>query len=463
MRASLRFPAALVAGALLLSAGCSAVSSVMGDITGSSQKKEAAEKVARIQAELMGLADVYVGEVLATTASVPARTPEEQLLLLGFQARQANAAYEIASGSVPYAGVLDMVILASLTRWSVDAYWAPWVTGKATEPLRGSLAMLETRSWGIAGEILSPDQVRKLKEFITTWQKDHPDAREVSSVRLGDVFATKGAGTGLALGTTTELLQSFGLDPFGGLDPAVQEVQQTRILAERAFYFAKRWPRLLELQARQLALQLAMQPAPTQVTTDLRRFSLAAESVARTAEGLPALVDREREASIRQILDALASQEARARAMLAEVHRTLDAGTGAANALHGALGTFEKIVGELTAPSPPGSPPGHPFDVNEYTRALEQLKRTSEELERLLSSVDRDAPKVARLIGDAGREASERGRALVDYAFGRLLVLGLALIGAALVAAVAYRWAAGRISGARAPSGDAGGVTRPPG
>lgn len=448
MRVPGRLPAALLAGALLLASGCSAVSSVMGDVTGSSQKKEEAEKVARVQAQLMGFADVYVGEIMAGTTSIPPRTAEQQLLVLGFQVRQASAAYENASGTIPYAGVLDMVILASLTRWTVDSYRAPWMTGKELDPLRASLALLESKAWRLAAEILSPEQEQKLKDFISTWKKEHPEAREISSVRLGDVYSTKGSG-GLALGTTTELLQSFGLDPFGGLDPAVQEVQQTRVLAERAFYFAKRWPRLLELQTRQLALELAQQPAPAQVTADLTRFSLAAESVARTAEGLPGLVDREREAAIRQVLDAMESQEVRARAMLADLRRTLDAGTGAANALHGALGAFDRIVGELNAPRPAGSPPSHPFDVNEYTRALAQLQRTSVELEKLLASVDRDAPQVARLIGDAGREASERGRALVDYAFGRLLVLGLALIGAALAAALAYRWLASRIAGSR--------------
>lgn len=436
--------------ALALSAGCSAVSSVMGDVTGSSKKKEEEEKVARVQAELMGFADVYVGEILATTRPIPVRTAEEQLFALNFQVSQASAAYEIASGSTPYASVLDIVVLVSLTRWAVDAYWGPWAVGKDLDPLRASLAMLEPKAWHLAAEILSPQQMQQLKDFIARWEREHTQAREVSSVRFSDVFVAKSEG-GLALGTTTELLQSFGLDPFGGLDPAVQEVQQTRVLAERAFYFAKRWPRLLELQTRQLALELARQPTPAQVTADLTRFSLAAESVARTAEGLPGLVDREREASIRQILDAMVAQEARATAMLADVRRTLDAGAGAAKALHGALGTFDQIVRELTAPSPPGSPPGHPFDVNEYTRALDQLQRTSAELERLLASVDRDAPQVARLIGDAGREASARGRALVDYAFGRLLVLGLALIGAALAAAVLYRWVASRIARAGRP------------
>ncbi len=430
---------------LLLATSCAAVSSVVGDVTGSNAKKEREEKVARIQQELMALADVYAGEILATSASIPAKTAEEQLVVLGFQVRQANAAYEIASGAAPYVGVLDMAILASLTRWAVDAYWAPWVKGPALDPLRASLVRLDEQAWKLAREILAPDQEKKLRDFLAGWKAGHPDAREVAGVRLADVSVQPGA-AGLRLGTTTELLQSFGLDPFGGLDPAVEEVQQSRILAERAFYFAKRWPRLLELQTRQLTLQLAMQPTPARLTDDVTRVSLAAESMARTAEGLPGLVDREREAAIRQFMDALEAQETRARALLREIRRTLDAGTGAANALHGALGSFGGILTEFDAPSPPGSPPARPFDVREYTQALDQLARTSVELEALLRSVDKDAPRVAALIGDAGREASERGRALVDYAFGRLLTLGLALVAAVLVAALVYRWAATRMA-----------------
>jgi hypothetical protein len=440
-----RLSALALAGALLLATSCSAVSSVMGGVTGSTQKKEAAEKVARVQAQLMAFADVYAGEVLAMTSSVQQQTAAEQLFVLGFQVRQATAAYEIASGTIPYAGVLDMVVLVSLTRWSLDAYWAPWIRKDALDPLRRSLATLEPRAWAMAEEILEPDQVKKLQDFIDAWKKEHEQAREVASVRLADVTAGPGGG-GVSLGTTTELLQSFGLNPFGGLDPAVQEVQQSRVLAERAFYFVKRWPRLLELQARQLALQLSLQPAPAQLSSDVTRVSLAAESLARTAAGLPELADREREAAIRQFLDALSAQEARARTMLADLRRTLDAGTGAADAVKGALASLDAVVTQLAAPPPPGSPPSKPFDVTEYTRALKELGDAATQVQALLQALDQDAPRAARLLGDAGREVSERGHALVDHAFRRLLTLGLALVAAVLVAALVYRWVASRIT-----------------
>jgi hypothetical protein len=402
-------------------------------------------EVARIQAEVMSFADVYVGAVLDATSRVPPTTQANQIRVLDFEVRQATAAYEIASGGNPIADLIDMVVVVTATRAVVEARLGEGMFGAGGPGLSTVLQRLETKIWTLAGQIVTDDQGKKLHQFIETWLARNPEVRDVSSIRLADLSAMPGSSTS-GLGTPTDVLRSMGLDPFSGIDPAVEEVQRSRLLAERAFYFAKRWPRILELQTRLLTLQLAAQPAPAQLLADVERVSRAADSVARTAEGLPALVDREREAAIRQFLDALSAQEARARAMLVEMRRTLDAGTGAANAVHGALGSLDAILAVTSRPSPPGSPPSRPFDVTEYTRALEQLGRSATELEALLRAVNQDTPAVARLIGDAGREASERGRALVDHAFQRALILVAVLVLSVLAAALAYRWAANRMS-----------------
>ncbi len=428
-----------------LLASCSTFSSGMGYITGSAQQKADEEKIAQVQADVMAFADVYVGEILDATSRFPATTQEAQVRLLGFQVRQATAAYEIASGEGPVANLIDLVVLVTATRATVDRHAVQESFGANGELLSKVLARLDARVWAIAGRVMDADQETKLRQFIEGWMARNPDVRDVSSIRLADLGSIPGS-SAAGLGTPTDVLRSVGLDPFGGIDPAVQEVQRSRLLAERAFYFAKRWPRILEMQTRLLTLQLAAQPAPAQALTDVSRAALAVESAARTAEGLPALVDREREAAIRQFLDALSAQETRARTLLAEMRRTLDAGTGAANAVHGALGSLDAILAVTSKPAPPGTPPSHPFDVNEYTRALEQLGRSATELDTLLRSVNRDAPRIAALIGDAGREASERGRALVDYAFGRALALALVLVLSVLAAALLYRWASQRMS-----------------
>ena len=428
-----------------LFASCSTLSTGVGYVTGSTQQKQEEEKIARLQADVMSFSDVYVGEVLDVSSRFPASTHDNRVRQLSFQVRQATAAYEIASGENPVANLLDMVVLVTATRTAIGSPAAQESFGESGKLLLEVLVRLEGQIWGIAGHLLDEEQQQKLRKFIEGWLARNPGVRDASALRLADLSSVPGS-RAAGLGTPTDVLKSMGLDLFGGINPAVAEVQRTRLLAERAFYFAKRWPRLLEMQTRLLALQLAAQPAPAQVLADVARVSLAAESVARTAEGLPALVDREREAAIRQFLDALSSQEARAQTLLAEMRRTLDAGTRAANATHGALGSLDAILAITSKPSPPGTPPSRPFDVTEYTRGLEQLGRSATELEALLRAVNQDAPRVAALIGDAGREVSERGRALVDYAFGRALALGLVLVLSALSAALVYRWASHRMS-----------------
>jgi hypothetical protein len=444
MQARPAFLLAVPAAAILL-ASCSTLSTGVGYVTGSTQQKEQEEKVAQVQAEVMSFADVYVGEILDATGRFPTATQEAQIRVLGFQARQAAAAYEIASGPNPVADLLDMVVLVTVTRTVFGEQPAQATFGEGGKLLSKALVELEGKIWLIAARVMDEEQEKRLRKFIKEWVAANPDLRESSSVRLADMSSVPGSKSA-GLGTPSDVLKSMGLDLFGGFDPAVEEVQRSRLLAERAFYFAKRWPRILELQTRLLTLQLAAQPAPTQLLADLTRTSLAAESVARTAEGLPALVDREREAAIRQFMDALSAQESRARAMLVEMRRTLDAGTGAAKAVHGALGSVEAILATAGKPSPPGAPPSRPFDVTEYTRALEQLGRSATELEALLRAVNQDAPRLAGLIGEAGKEATDRGRALVDYAFGRLLALGLLLVLSTLAAALLYRWASQRMS-----------------
>jgi hypothetical protein len=143
--------------------------------------------------------------------------------------------------------------------------------------------------------------------------------------------------------------------------------------------------------------------------------------------------------------------------LLAEVRQTLDAGGSAANALHGALTEFDVVYGRLNPPSPappPGTPPSPPFDIDSYTRALEQLRRSAEEIRALLRDVNQDAPRVAAFLGGAGREAEARGRALVDYALHRALVLGAALVGFVVAGAIAYRWVSSRIGSRKGPRGE---------
>jgi len=414
----------------------------MGKVTGKSQQEEAAARLARVQLQLMRFADDYVGAIFSAAAKLEPVTAQERLMVMSFEVNQAAAAWDIASGPNPWADMLDMVVLATLTRSVFEDYWAG-VFGARAQPVLATLRKVEERAWTQSSVVLDPQEQQTLRDAIASWRASHPEARdEVALVRIEHL----GSGPGderFVLGAPGGILGDLGLDPLAGLDPAVRQVEQARILGERAFFYAKRAPKLIDLQARQLVMQLEQEPRSQEAFQVAERISSSMEALARTAAGLPGLVDREREASVGQVLDALRAQEGRAQALLAEARTTLEAGRSTSASVDATLRSLDGLVARLQQPPPPGTPPSKPFDVDDYTRALRQLGESAQELQTLLAAVDREGSSIEVLV----RRASEESRGVVDHAFRRALVLVAVLVASVLAAAIAYRAAATRIQG----------------
>jgi hypothetical protein len=429
---------------LLLTLGllaCRTISSEVGKVTGKTQQEEAASKLALVQLGLMRFADDYVAELLAATLKLEPVTAQERLVVATFTVNQATAAYDIASGPNPWVNVLDMVVLASLTRSTFQDDWVK-VFGARAQPLLEGLRKLEERAWAAASQILAPEQLQAVRDGVARWRASHPERREIAFVRI-EHLATAAGEQGLGQGTPGGILGTLGLDPMAGLDPAVRQVEETRILAERAFFVAKRTPRLFDLQAQQLLLQLEQQPRSQEAFQIAERVSSSMEVFARTAGDLPGLVDREREAAIRQVLDALQAREGRTRALLAEARTTLEAGRSTAASVDATIRSLDGLMARLQQPPPPGTPPSKPFDVDDYTRALRQLEESSRELQTLLATVGHEGSGIDALV----QRASEESRGVVDHAFRRALVLVVVLVASVLAAAIVYRSVAARIQG----------------
>jgi len=435
--------------------GCSTVSNAVGTVTGSKQRNEMRVKVTEIQSEVMRLSDSYTAGVLETTAPLPADTPEARFAVLNYQIDQATAAYQIATAPNPLANAIDLAVLTTLSRAVVKDYWIPEVWGESGRPLLGAYEILEPQVWDLVSKFADPSQEKQLRDIIAQYHESFPNLKQPAFIRLADIAQARAKQTG-GLGSPTELLNSIGLNIFGGLDPAVQQVEQARILAERALFYAQRSPRLLDMQAQLLTLQLSRQPASQQLLEDTTRISASAERVAATASQLPDEIDRQREAAIDQVMTALEEQESRSRALLADVKQTLDAGAGAASSVNEAIRSANALVASVNKPPPPGSPPppasppGKPFDIGEYTQALTELGKSAKDLEALVTSLDRSVPRVEALVVQVTGKATGEVQALVDHAFRCALTLILVLVGTVLLAAIAYRWAAVRITQPRA-------------
>ena len=452
--------AALAALAVVI-VGCSVVKhetvatkSVIESLAGMGGKRDDTNAVVVLQSEVMRGADLYVGVVAQAADDFRARlaTPEAREAAQQWKLMEGAAAYINASGENPVVSAVDMLILASVSCRVVEEYWVGQRFGEAARPLLEVHRRLESNIWGVVEGVLTPTQLEEIREILGEYKRRFPELRNVAAARLPELVEKLGrARTGEEARQPSSLLNLLYVNPLAGLDPTTQAIQQTRLLAERITYYAQRAPMLWSWQAELLTYQLADQPETRGVLSNLNEVAQSTKVFARTAEGLPQLVNDQRQAAIDQIFERLAvertnlladlaSQETRLRGLLGEARQTLQAGGQMADSVNAAIKSLDAFVQYVSppetnaAPAPSGTN-SHPFNVLDYGTAATQVGAMARDLNLLLTSVNQSAPQVARMSEQAGTD--------LERVVHRAFWLGLVLIGVLLVGAVlaglAYR------------------------
>jgi len=353
----------------------------------------------------------------------------------------------IASGPNAAANLLDMTIFVTVTRMALEEHWQPKVFGEAARPMLESCRNAETEIWRLAGMVLTSEQQAELRRAIEAWHTANPQPESVLAARaLG--FATQVAQANPA--DTAKPGSVFGLlkvDPLAGMDPAVREIAQTRLFAERALYVTQKMPMLLRWQTELLSVNAVEMPAVQQLVTNSTQITSSVERFAAVAEQLPRQVSTERE----EILKALESQEQKLTPLVNEVRQVLTAGTQMSASLNTTLTTFDGVmkrfgVGESNAASPPKTN-AEPFRIQDYTQTAAQLEATAGQLTKLLVTLDQTigSTNLARLSAQVSpviQQAETGGRELVNYAFWKGVLFVLVL----LVAALIYRLLVARLT-----------------
>jgi hypothetical protein len=276
-----------------------------------------------------------------------------------------------------------------------------------------------------AGGVQQRDE---LDTLLDAWVAANPDEHNPSFVRFGD-FA--GVGLKSQKKASAGLLDIVRLDPLAGLDPAVREVEQTRLLAERAVYYAQRAPRLLDIQGRLIVARTRQTAEAQQVLDTVAGVGQLSTSLTRLADQTPALVAREREAAIAQFMQELQRQQRDMLALSRELRAAIEAGHVTAQSLDAMMQSTDRLVARFQPDPARPSKPGRPFDITEYTRAIVELAATTRELQALVRGVDGATPVLAGQVN----ALAARVQGLVDYAFWRLIML----VAAVLLAAIAYQ------------------------
>lgn len=411
---------------------------------------------ADLQQQLMSLAD---DATLRTAQAIDEHvaalgTPAAETEGLHWKLSTGTMMMLLATGPNPQANLVDALASTTLRRLELEALEAQGRLPPSLNRLLDLSRIFETSAWKLAEDVLSPTLRDELRQRIEEWHQSHPLSGSLALARpqefaleLRRQAQTRSSGSGGIASLLT-------LDPLLGLDPAIREVTQTRLFAERAMYTLQRMPNLLRWQTELLTRETLQLPEMQAVVTNAAALSATADRVSRTAAELPAWVSAERE----QILAELEAQEGKLRELVSDVRLALLAGQGMSSALGQTLLTFDALMKRFGVGEPepsgqaPPPPDRHPFDIRDYATTARDITAMAAQLEATIQDLTSalDSPALTRRKEELETLATQlegRVRRQLHHAF--LLVAALVVLG--FVCAFTYRWAVARWATAGRP------------
>jgi len=309
----------------------------------------------------------------------------------------------------------------------LEEHWQPKVFGDSAKPMIESCRNSEAEIWRFAATVLSPEQQAELHKAIEAWHRDNPQPESVLAARalsFASRVAESSQGGAAKPGSVFGLL---GVDPLAGMDPAVREIAQTRMFAERALYVTQKSPTILRWQMELLSVNAIETPTVQQLVANSTRLTASVETFAHVADQLPKLVNDQREAALRQVFDGVASErtnlvatlgadEIKLRPTLAELRQTVEATTELVNSLDKFMARFPANTNAPVATTTNA----RPFDILDYAATAKEFTATIKELNATINSLDKAVPQI--------RKAGETLESTGNHLLNRFFLLGGGLI-----------------------------------
>ena len=433
---------------LTLGTGCRLVQGVaeapgqaVRAVTPGKKDKQPADPV-EVQQTLLRFADEYSTRMVIGVDKLQRGTnAPDPAEILKWKIALGTETCSIAAGQNAVANLLDMTVFVTMMRTALEERWQPEVFGESARPMLESARNGETEIWRLVGTILTPEQQTELRRSIDLWHSQNPlpeSVLAVSSLGIASQLAEASKDKAAKSGSVFSLLK---VDPLSGLDPAVREIAQTRMFAERALFVTQKMPMLLRWQTELLTINTTETPAVQQLVSNSTQIAASVNRFARVAEQLPGQVSTEREA----ILKALQAQEK-------DVASLMSSGTQFSDSLNTTLTTLDALmkrfgVGDTNKPPSPPPTNAEPFRIQDYTQSAAQLETTARQLTELLITLDQtlgstNLAKLSAQVGPVVQQAQTGGKEVVDYAFWK----GILLVVILLLAALIYRFLSVRMS-----------------
>jgi hypothetical protein len=349
-------------------------------------------------------------------------TPDERRHVVLAQTRANNSVINIAIGDNAVTNLLDMLVLATLSRMvaekddTADSYGAARAAA-----LVDMTRVLEADIWGLSDQVLTGQQQAELKSLIVDWRADNPGLDNIYHIRFGSF-------PGVDAGDLAEVQRDGGLlSQFARTADAAEELSE---LGERTLFFSKFAPHLISLQVQATVYDVMRQP---EVQESLKNANNVAQTIERLPESRLEFVDQllkgiaveraalfanivDEQASISQLLTDLKPVLESAVLLTANVNETMQAAERTAVAVNLDLG------GDSTGTG--GESTG--VDIGAYQQLVIESATTVVELRLLIESLHTLAD--SQLINDGIPPAFQSVRDEIDYFLHRFFILLLTAI-----------------------------------
>lgn len=388
-------------------------------------------------------------------------TPEERRHAQHFKLANGTAVYDIVTSTNSLGHLVDLYVMIHLQHLFMvgEGHAGKFFGEKGAARLGTALEQAKDEIDGLAELAMKHERKAQLDAMILDWRKRNPDVEFVTGIRFGNLSEVSGK-------SILSVIPSF-FDVLNPLDDTSRSVEEARHLAERAFYFSKRLPKLLDWQADSGIDDALAKPDLHQVLKDFTQTSGSIDRVSKVIERVPDLVATER----KEILAAWDARQKEAHSTLKEIRSTLAEGKEFAVQARDAGKAFELTFDALhrvVEPAREGPPAeaSKPFDIAEYTAAATEIAKMARDANSLVNDAQtllvspawtKRQEDVSRLASETLARAELGSRNVVDHLAWRMLQILIAFFSLLLLYRVIARWIEGRPSTPVVPKAD-----RPP-
>ena len=338
-----------------------------------------------LQSQLMSFADQLAAILSQARHEVSVKQPDlkYRTLVRSDLTLSVASAFTIAASANPEIGLLDMVVMVTLGRMIYEERWRAEV-GESIQPMLTAFKQLETDIWSIAAKVLTPDELKELRDLIIRWRRQNPKQFIFSYIRFSD-FAAERHGV-----PRDKAEKPAGL--FKAVKQATQSVDKMLLLAERGLYLGARIPMLASTVANLGMLNILGTKEIQQMQTDTRRLAESMSRLADASEKLPG-----------DLLKDLISEEKRLQGLLEDLNKTLTAGNKLMASASTMLNTTTDLVTRLGLDQ--SSTNGKTIDPVAWTNLVDHLNTLTASLTQLLESPgwQQRMPEMMQMIDRSGQ------------------------------------------------------------